>query len=1167
MSPPVSSFNAAKAKSTSTFLSAFVISASVAGIQLLIFLLLRTSIKKIYAPRTYLPIPSKRSQPVSSAPWGWLLPTIRAPSVQMIPTAGLDAFMYLRFLKMMIYIFAPTTCLTFLVLLPLDAVDTNVSATGLNSFSFGNIRADQQIRYIGHLLCAYAVTFWVIYLIQKEMSNYVKSRQKFLTSQYHIDLPQSRTVLVTGVPKKYLSKNALKKLTRNLPGGIKSLWISRELKNLPKLYEDRLKYTSLLESAETKLSKIALKHHKSSKRNHQSQNSIPTSYKSQLSHESSDDDPINKLVAKKFRPTHRLGFWGLIGKKVDTVNWCKDEIVRLTKEIENERKQLDDHPPHNSAFIEFNDRLAAQIFSQIVLHQQPLRMAKRYVDAAPEDIIWDNLNINPYDERVRNLISWVLTLGLVVLWSFPVAFIGSLSNITSLCTTVSWLHWLCNTSTRLQDVIQGILPPVLLALIFLILPMILRLIGRYSGVPRISEIELILMTRYYIFLVVHGFVVTTLSSGLTAAIPALSKDPGQAVTILTQNLPKASIFFMTYMVTTSLTSASGALLQVFDLILYYLKLFVFASTPRSVFDIRYTMSRPQFGTLFPNTTLLATIGLAYSIIAPVMTILALLAFSVYWLAYKYLFLFTFDIPPAHETGGRFFPLAMNHVFIGLYVSQICLTGLFFLARNSNGEPSSIAEGSLMIILIVVTFFCHLLIRNSYAPLTMFVPLSMIDELREEEEKLLGSYEEDHKDHQQHIESVTSHSNPNSPDSPTSPNSSNANHINQNQENFDQLIPKYPKQNKSKRPISVKLHSSNSILPAIRPDGLKNRQSSTIRVEDNYVEQGRTAFIHPAVWERTRTIWIAEDPMGVAKLEMEDMKRRNIPVSMVGAGMSESGKVFVTRSPPETAEVIEIERHKTEGIFALPGAIGEVAKYAGGKIGEKVLNSTTIGKSVTNVGGHMRTASRATAGSTNSQHKRNRSLSTGSSSQNHHKTTRNNHINLVGNNLKQKFKNVSTSGLNEIPNQNQKPIFNKVSIEEEGTNYEQNNNNVRKYLSQAQSNHNNKSRCSDEEGFTKTREEDEEDGNGNGNDESGSIEEYRLKQFHLPTNKNYHNYLEEGCRSVLSTVIESSSSNVEVVAHNHINSTSEANDNNDHNIVTEELELVRSSSYTTHRQGL
>lgn len=97
----------------------------------------------------------------------------------MIPTAGLDAFMYLRFLKMMMYvsiipdfnvkvyitnlrhlryIFAPATCLTFVVLLPLDAVGTNVSSTGLNSFSFGNIPANQQIRYVGHLLCAYAVT-------------------------------------------------------------------------------------------------------------------------------------------------------------------------------------------------------------------------------------------------------------------------------------------------------------------------------------------------------------------------------------------------------------------------------------------------------------------------------------------------------------------------------------------------------------------------------------------------------------------------------------------------------------------------------------------------------------------------------------------------------------------------------------------------------------------------------------------------------------------------------------------------------------------------------------------------------------------------------------------------------------------------------------------------
>ncbi|KAI8451639.1 hypothetical protein BY996DRAFT_7281872 [Phakopsora pachyrhizi] len=932
--PSISSYTIARSKSTSTFLSALVISLIAAGVQVLLFLVLRTSIKKIYAPRTYLPPLSKRSEPVSSKPWGWILPTIKVPSTSMIPTAGLDAYMYLRFLKMMVFIFGPTAILTCAVLLPLNSVGS--IASGLNSFAFGNISETQQIRYVGHLFCAYAVTIWVLYLIRKEMSNYVDLRQKYLTSPSHTDLPQSRTVLVTGVPQKFLSEQALKKLTSNLPGGIKQIWISRELKNLPKIYNERVKCTLMLESAETKICKAAVVRNKGITRRllPSSGPAAGISFSRELREEFSKDldptlsDPANEFVHRKSRPTHRLGFLGLFGRKVDTVDWCKDEIVRLTMEIETERRRLDQHRPHNSAFIEFNDRLGAQIFSQIVLYNKPLRMSKRYVDAAPEDII-----------------------------CVPVAFIGSLSNITSLCATTKWLSWLCNTGHHLQDIIQGILPPILLALIFLILPVILRLIGRYSGVPRISEIELILMTRYYIFLVIHGFVVTTLSSGLTAAIPALSKDPGQAVTILSENLPKASIFFMTYMVTTSLNGAASSLLQVFDLILYYLKLSVFASTPRSVFNICYTMSRPQFGTLFPNTTLLATLGLAYSIIAPIMSLLALFAFSLHWIVYKYLFLFVFDIPPAHDTGGRFFPLAMNHLFIGLYFSQICLTGLFFLARNSSDDPSSIPQGAIMIVLIIATFFCHILIRNSYTPLTMYVPLNMIEDSnnvkngnsrsteKEEESRLNEELKEERSQNEDYNIKNGKEISPQN-EVPTNDSRrwssralpeailsiSNVKRQSSGevyQESFNSRVIKTrdfapPDQTQTCDSPNDDLNSPTGLLNRRKVNPSSEANCLSLVEIEKFPEHGRTAFLHPAVWEKVRPIWVPEDPIGLASLE--------------AAGISNSGKVFVTRSPPENAEVIEYERGKTQGIFALPGAIGGAARAAGGIIGEKVLNT-------------------------------------------------------------------------------------------------------------------------------------------------------------------------------------------------------------------------------------
>lgn len=96
------------------------------------------------------------------------------------------------------------------------------------------------------------------------------------------------------------------------------------------------------------------------------------------------------------------------------------------------------------------------------------------------------------------------------------------------------------------------------------------------------------------------------------------------------------------------------------------------------------------------------VALAYSIISPIINGLACATFFLFFLLYKYLFLWQFDQPRSSDTGGLFFPQAIQHVFVGLYLQQICLAALFFLARNAAGNPSSIVEGALMIVLIAVT---------------------------------------------------------------------------------------------------------------------------------------------------------------------------------------------------------------------------------------------------------------------------------------------------------------------------------------------------------------------------------------------------------------------------------------------------------------------------------
>lgn len=78
-------------------------------------------------------------------------------------------------------------------------------------------------------------------------------------------------------------------------------------------------------------------------------------------------------------------------------------------------------------------------------------------------------------------------------------------------------------------------------------------------------------------------------------------------------------------------------------------------------------------------------AIAYSIISPIINGLACVSFILLYFGYKYLFVWVVDQPAWAETGGLFFPKAVDHVFVGLYLEQICLATLFFLARDEDGQ--------------------------------------------------------------------------------------------------------------------------------------------------------------------------------------------------------------------------------------------------------------------------------------------------------------------------------------------------------------------------------------------------------------------------------------------------------------------------------------------------
>jgi hypothetical protein len=306
------------------------------------------------------------------------------------------------------------------------------------------------------------------------MAHYVRVRQHYLISHAHSSTAQACTILVTGIPPKYLSESALTRLFGHLPGGVRKVWVNRDLGDMPELYKRRLKACKMLESVETSLLNDVIK------RNSKKEKTAKKGYKDKPSSdpEAARSDLIEELVPREERPSHRLPpfTWlpfsiPLVGKKVDTIEWAREQVHELNVELEQRREILardiarttaaeaqvinrthhigagklniaipavpvtiplvkrrpvvefpdQTYPPANGAFILFNKQIAAHLAAQTLTHHDPYRMSgsSKYIEVAPGDVIWDNLVMNPYERRVRLVLSWAATIGLIIVWAIP----------------------------------------------------------------------------------------------------------------------------------------------------------------------------------------------------------------------------------------------------------------------------------------------------------------------------------------------------------------------------------------------------------------------------------------------------------------------------------------------------------------------------------------------------------------------------------------------------------------------------------------------------------------------------------------------------------------------------------------------------------------------------
>lgn len=234
--------------------------------------------------------------------------------------------------------------------------------------------------------------------------------------------------------------------------------------------------------------------------------------------------------------------------------------------------------------------------------------------------------------------------------------------------------------------------------------------------------------------------------------------------------------------------------------------------------------------------------ITYAAIAPLVLGFATISLGLFYLAWRYNILFVTDT--RIDTRGLIYPRALKQLFSGIYISEICMIGLF-------GASVAIGPLVLMIIFLVFTVLFHVTINSALNPLLYNLPRTL--ECEEQSFRLeLGAVNSD-------LKSSNGTSEKGTPVAATK------------KPNF---ITKFLK------PWAYSDYTTmRKLVPEDRAD-FDNLYSEEVELD---------AYYPPSVTSPTPLLWIPEDAAGISKQEVRD-SGRVIPITDEGCTLNDKNKL-------------------------------------------------------------------------------------------------------------------------------------------------------------------------------------------------------------------------------------------------------------------------------------
>ncbi|KAF9388213.1 hypothetical protein CPB97_001441 [Podila verticillata] len=222
----------------------------------------KKTLQYLYSPRCRLQV--NPSPPMSLKFLGWIHPTIKIPEEFYISNVGLDAVMFLRFLKMCLQFCVFNAVVVGTILLPIHYTASEVYSE-VPRMSILNVPNDSNVLW-AHVFLTYLVTVTWMFLLFKNYWQWMDLRREYTLQRIRQGEIAERSIFVSRLPSNLRSDAALKQYFESLKmGPVDTATVVQHCGRLSQKIDRRESALNMLEKAHIELARAVLESIKSGK--------------------------------------------------------------------------------------------------------------------------------------------------------------------------------------------------------------------------------------------------------------------------------------------------------------------------------------------------------------------------------------------------------------------------------------------------------------------------------------------------------------------------------------------------------------------------------------------------------------------------------------------------------------------------------------------------------------------------------------------------------------------------------------------------------------------------------------------------------------------------------------------------------------------------------------